>query len=319
MQLTHDILKRLDELEEKYAVMGQDMLSYLDGLLYADYLTYWDYIHLDTLLSLQSPKTPFPDEYIFITYHQITELYFKLCLQALEQLAATEKLTATFFTRQVDRLNQYFSQLIHSFDIMVDGMDRQEFLKFRMSLLPSSGFQSAQFRFIEVMSTDLVNLVHHAKRDEVTIDSSFDELYPNMYWKSGAIHLVTGRKTLTLDQFEHKYNDQLRQLVRRMRHHNLRRLYYRLSEADQADPALREALRTYDHGVNVQWGLSHLRAAGRYLHQKPTVIKATGGTNWQKYLPPHRQRIAFFPELWETEEWENWGHLPATDEKREHA
>jgi tryptophan 2,3-dioxygenase len=65
-------------LQEKYNAMGQDMTSYLDGLLHADFLTYWDYIHLDTLLSLQSPKTPFPDEEIFIMYHQITELYFKL-------------------------------------------------------------------------------------------------------------------------------------------------------------------------------------------------------------------------------------------------
>ena len=59
MKLTHEMLDRLDMLEQKYAVMGQDMLSYLDGLLYADYLTYWDYIHLDTLLSLQNPRTPF--------------------------------------------------------------------------------------------------------------------------------------------------------------------------------------------------------------------------------------------------------------------
>lgn len=51
----------LEKLQQKYAAMGQDMPSYLDGLLYADYLTYWDYIHLDTLLSLQNPKTSFPD------------------------------------------------------------------------------------------------------------------------------------------------------------------------------------------------------------------------------------------------------------------
>ena len=62
MELTPEIKDKLDKLQEKYAAMGQDMSAYLDGLLYADFLTYWDYIHLDTLLSLQSPKTPFPDE-----------------------------------------------------------------------------------------------------------------------------------------------------------------------------------------------------------------------------------------------------------------
>jgi len=68
------ILDKLEALQAKYAAMGQDLNSYLDGLLHADYLTYWDYINLDTLLSLQHPITPFPDEEIFIIYHQITEL-----------------------------------------------------------------------------------------------------------------------------------------------------------------------------------------------------------------------------------------------------
>ena len=53
------ILEKLGQLQEKYAAMGQNLSSYLDGLLYADYRTYWDLIHLDTLLSLQRPQTPF--------------------------------------------------------------------------------------------------------------------------------------------------------------------------------------------------------------------------------------------------------------------
>ena len=78
MELTPEIKKRLELLSEKFAVMGQDMTSYLDGLLYSNYLTYWDYINVDKLLTLQNPKTDFPDEMIFIMYHQVTELYFKL-------------------------------------------------------------------------------------------------------------------------------------------------------------------------------------------------------------------------------------------------
>jgi len=96
MQFTPEITERLDLLQQKYEAMGQDMASYLDGLLYADFLTYWDYIHLDTLLSLQSPKTPFPDEEIFIMYHQITELYFKLTLHECKQIAAKKILPPSF-------------------------------------------------------------------------------------------------------------------------------------------------------------------------------------------------------------------------------
>ena len=80
------IQSQINKLEEKYKNSGQDLSSYLDGLLYQRYLTYWDYIHLDTLLSIQVPRTHFPDEEIFIMYHQITELYFKLILHEQKQI-----------------------------------------------------------------------------------------------------------------------------------------------------------------------------------------------------------------------------------------
>src|ERR1700754_3180726 len=101
MPFSPEIETRLALLQEKYEAMGRSMASYLDGLLYADFLTYWDYIHLDTLLSLQSPKTPFPDEEIFIMYHQITELYFKLSLHECNQISGHPDLTVKFFTERV--------------------------------------------------------------------------------------------------------------------------------------------------------------------------------------------------------------------------
>jgi tryptophan 2,3-dioxygenase len=87
---SEEILNQLEKLEQKYDALGQDLSAYLDGLLHSDYLTYWDYIRLDSLLSLQTPKTSFPDEKIFILYHQITELYFKLILNEQEQLIFSE-------------------------------------------------------------------------------------------------------------------------------------------------------------------------------------------------------------------------------------
>lgn len=311
MELTHDILERLDQLEEKYGQMGQDMLSYLDGLLYADYLTYWDYIHLDTLLSLQTPRTPLPDESIFIIYHQITELYFKLILQAIEQIQYAEQLDLARFKRQLQRINRYFDALAHSFDIMSEGMDKEEFLKFRMSLLPASGFQSAQYRKIELRSAPMHHLVHPAKRDQVTADDDPATLYPLLYWKSGATELATGKKTLTLRQFELKYSDEFLRLAGQMRSRNLWACYNRLPEAEQRDEELVALLRAHDHNANVRWPLAHLKSAVRYLDRKPQVIEATGGTNWQKYLPPRFQRVMYYPELWSEEERSTWGRRPS--------
>src|SRR3954464_3610902 len=125
--VTTEIVDKIKRLEEKYAAMGQDMSSYLDGLIYADFLTYWDYIQLDVLLNLQHPRTPIPDENIFIIYHQITELYFKLTLQAIEQICLSETPSAQVFSVQLKRINAYFKNLISSFEIMVEGMDKDQF------------------------------------------------------------------------------------------------------------------------------------------------------------------------------------------------
>jgi tryptophan 2,3-dioxygenase len=313
MEINPEHLARLQQLEQKYAAMGQNMESYLDGLLHADYLTYWDYIHLDTLLSLQTPRTPIADERIFIMYHQITELYFRLILDAIEQLAATENPTIDFFKRQISRVNRYFQQLTGSFDIMVEGMDRDEFLKFRMSLLPASGFQSWQYRKIEIASSDLLQLVHPSKRELAQGVSEVKLLYPILYWKNGATELATGKKTLTLRQFEAKYSTPIIHYAEKMQTKNLRQLYLNLPKNDQNDPELLNLMRHHDLNANVRWPLSHYRSAVRHLETKPNVIAATGGTNWQQYLPPMMQLVIFYPEIWTDEERKNWGKFQEID------
>ncbi len=308
MQLTHELLDRLEKLEQKYAAMGQDLLSYIEGLLYADYLTYWDYIHLDTLLSLQNTRTPFPDERIFIMYHQITELYFRLCIDAIELLSEGEEVPdPALFKRQLERLDRYFRHLTHSYDIMVDGMDREEFLKFRMSLLPASGFQSAQYRIIEIMSTDFYRLAHARVREKVGPDTPAEQIYEVLYWRSGATELATGKKTLTLRQFEEKYGETFVRLAHKMKARNLWQLYLKLPEEARKDKDIIRLMRAHDLNVNVRWPLMHYRSAVRYLDRKPQAIAATGGTNWQKYLPPRMQLVMFYPDLWSEQERANWG------------
>ncbi len=302
------ILQKIEALEAKYAAMGQDLSAYLDGLLHADFLTYWDYINLDTLLSLQHPITPFPDESIFIVYHQITELYFKLVLHELEQLAEEAPRTSAPFLERIRRVNRYFEALTHSFEIMVDGMDRDQFLKFRMSLLPASGFQSAQYRMIEIRSTSFDRLLHPDHRD-AHVDHSpgdLDDLFEKIYWKAGAVELATGKKTLTLKQFEDKYGSVLLELAENVHGVNVRALWSELPVHEQTDE-LRQALRWLDVNVNINWPLSHYKSAVRYLQKDPEDIAATGGTNWQKYLPPRFQKRIFFPELWNAQELEDWG------------
>lgn len=298
-----DLQDQLKKLQEKYAVMGQDLSSYLDGLLYADYLTYWDYIHLDTLLSLQNPKTQFPDEKVFIMYHQITELYFQLVLWELEQIAAKENLDEKFFNDRLDRVIRYFKALENSFEIMVLGMEKEQFLKFRMALLPASGFQSAQYRLIEICSTDMLNLVAPSERPKLDAQD-VDQQLEKLYWRFGATELASGKKTLTLRQFEEKYMTEFRERGMKFKDRNLNQLYKKHFVGNKE---VERRLREFDTLSNVLWPLAHMKSAGHYLHKDPEDIKATGGTNWQKYLPPRFQKIMFFPQLWTEQEKADWG------------
>lgn len=321
MEFSQDILDRLSKLNDKYEGMGQSLGNYLDGLLLSNYLTYWDYTHVETLLTLQNPKTDFPDEVIFIIYHQITELYFKLSLHELEQIGHNgrnilpngqdlgwkDKIDVKFFIARLTRVNRYFEALTKSFDIMIDGMEKEQFLKYRMALLPASGFQSAQYRKVEICSTDFLQLVDKDVRKNYNSQSSLDEMYEHIYWKQGATELASGKKTLTLEQFEKKYSEDFKALALEYSDKNVWAKYKSLSAEDQANPELIQALRQLDQNVNVNWPLVHYKSAARYLQQDDTDIPATGGTNWQKYLPPRFQRRIFYPELWNQEELDNWG------------
>lgn len=320
MELSESTLQRIKILKEKYASIGQDIDSYLDGLIYANPLTYWDYIEVDALLSLQKPKTDFPDEKIFIVYHQITELYFSLISHEIEQICKNGKnvsdigedlgwnneLSTDFFIERLIRINKYFEALTHSFDIMRFGMEKEQFTKFRMSLLSASGFQTASYRYIEIASTDLRYLVHESKRDELA-NADIHEQLDNIYWRRGAIVEETGEKTLTLRDFEAKYLDDFHKFADQYQPMNLWKKYKGLSAEGQQNPKLIKELRELDVNVNINWPLVHFRTAARYLARGKGESKGTGGTNWQNYLPPRFQRRIFYPELWSEKEMDEWG------------
>jgi tryptophan 2,3-dioxygenase len=306
MELTPEIIEKLERLEKKYAAMGQDMVSYLEGLIHTDYLQYWDYVHLDVLLNLQHPRTHWPDEKIFIIYHQITELYFKMCMNEFDQILNHPSLEADWLLKRVNRLTNYFRCLIDSFSIMVEGMEKEQFLNFRMALLPASGFQSVQYRQIEISATDFIHLVDKDHRTDGRKQESIAELFNFIYWKKGATELSTGQKTLTLQQFENKYDASLLALAEARAGNNLFSCYKSLPESP-AKEKLKEALRLFDQQVNINWPLAHYKSAVRYLQRRPEDIAATGGTNWQKYLPPRFQKRIFYPELWSEQEIGEWG------------
>lgn len=302
-----ELLKAIDE---KYRSMGQDPDVHLSGLLHSEPMTYWDFIQVDALLGLQTKRTNLPDEMVFIMYHQINELLFKMILWEIDQVAHHQVTTAKF-AMHLDRISRYFDMLASSFDIMGDGMELEQYMKFRDTLTPASGFQSAQYRLIEFSSTDIINLIDGRFRQNFDASDTANA-FEHLYWQAAGKNYQTGEKTTLLRNFEKKYKTEFIDYIDRFRTANLWAKYNSLPEHERSDARLVAAMRHYDHTVNVRWVMAHLNAARKYLGD----AAATGGSDWQKYMHPRYQRRIFFPGLWSQEELENWGITNLEDYRR---
>lgn len=123
--------------------------------------TYWDYIKVENLLSLQAGLGDDDDaleneEVLFITIHQIDELWFKLILREVrsvrnlfaQPLVPEQSLAAA--VRGIHRTAELLTSVAGHFSLM-ETLTTRDYLGFRDKLSPASGFQSAQLRQIEIM------------------------------------------------------------------------------------------------------------------------------------------------------------------------
>ena len=307
MEITNKTQEKLDALDQKFKAIDQKLDTHLEGLLWQKPITYWDYIQTDALLNLQIQRSTLPDEMVFIMYHQVNELLFKMILWEMEQICHHENITTTFFTERMNRITRYFDMLTTSFDIMGDGMEVGQYLKFRNTLTPASGFQSAQYRLIEFASTDLINLIDARYRENIDRNTPYEHAFEHLYWQAAGKDYKTGKKSYLINEFERKYKKEFIEFMEKYNTINLWRIFKKLPEADQQNQDLRAAMRHYDKTVNITWVMGHFNAAKKYIESESGPQEATGGSDWKKYMLPQYQRRIFFPELWTQEELDNWG------------
>ncbi|PXY40301.1 tryptophan 2,3-dioxygenase [Flavobacterium cheongpyeongense] len=309
MNTTDNSESILNEIDLKFKAINQKTDVQLEGLLWSKPITYWDYIQTDALLNLQIQRTTLPDEMVFIMYHQVNELIFKMILWEIDQIADTENIQAVFFSERLSRITRYFDMLANSFSIMENGMEVDQYMKFRNTLTPASGFQSAQYRMIEFGSTDVLNLTDRRYRagfdDNTDVETSFEHLY----WQAAGKDYHTGEKSYLLQEFEKKYKGQFLRQMSAFKTKNIWQKFIQLPIEDQQNSQLIKAMRHYDYTVNVTWVMQHLNTAVKYILESGKGNgEATGGSDWQKYMHPKFQRRIFFPKLWTEEELSNWGN-----------
>ncbi len=302
--------KKFSEVVDRFNDLGIKAETQIEGMLYAKPITYWDYIQTDALLNLQTQRTVLPDEMVFIMYHQVNELLFKMILWELNQVSecSDESLTVEFFKERLARISRYFDMLTSSFTIMKDGMEVEQYLKFRNTLAPASGFQSSQYRLIEFGCTDWINLIDKRFVKDLPQNISEKEALEYMYWQAAGKDYKTGEKSYLLKEFENRYCETFVKAMKDYEKTNLWQKFVKLPLEAKSDKGLIEAMRHFDKTVNVVWVMGHYEAALKYLESNPGETKeATGGSDWKKYMLPQYQKRIFFPDLWSEEEKANWG------------
>ena len=249
-------------------------------------LTYGTYLRLPELLDQQLPESdpPAHDELLFITIHQVYELWFKLLLAELTDARDRMMAGESYLPRvRLERCLAIERVLISQVDV-IDTMTPQDFLAFRNKLAPASGFQSAQFREIEFLSglkdPSYINRFRGlTDTEQATLKLRVDE--PSLW--DGFL------ETLRRAGFEVDSYDARMAALRTIAHE--RAQYGQLWD-------LAEALVDHDQAWSL-WRARHVLMAERQIGTKP----GTGGSAGGAYLRS-RVELRFYPELWELR-----GHL----------
>ncbi len=244
-------------------------------------LTYGSYLRLDGLLSSQRLESdpPAHDELLFITIHQVYELWFKQLLHETETARDAMFDDQLWWARHLLARMHVIERLLVSQVDVLETMTPQDFLVFRQLLSPASGFQSVQFRELEFISgakdpsfvrrfrglTDEETVRLHRRLDEPTLWDAFlavmsrrglavgsdDEI-------AGSLHAVAHDRSAHFDVWE-----------------------------------LSEALVQHDE-LAAAWRARHVVMVERMIGART----GTGGSSGSGYL---RSRLAmrYFPPLWE--------------------
>lgn len=254
-------------------------------------LTYNGYLKVHELKQLQICQSDpaHHDEYLFIIIHQTYELWFKLILHEIDTifdlLDKSKTRRATFYMRRSIEIMKLLVQQIH----ILETMEPRDFLGFRYSLSPASGFGSSQFREIEFAAgARHAGLLEHFKTDPA---------YPSLKARyearslGEAFYELLRRQGFKLPESTTKSSEAEQEAFEQQRLQELLQLYIDEDKyGDQHDFA--EALVEFDELLFL-WRAHHVIVVERMIGFK----RGTGGSEGVGYLQSTLNKRCF-PDLW---------------------
>lgn len=253
-------------------------------------MSYGAYLDIDTLLSAQKPLSDHHDELLFIVIHHVQELWMKLIIRELEVATACVRegdLRPAF--KGLARVSRIQRQLVEAWDVL-STMTPADYLAFRDVLGQSSGFQSWQYRLMEILlgARDEFMLKPHAHDAALTarLRAAFDA--PSLYQE--ALRLVARRGIPVPDAVlnatpseRHVENEGVVEAWAVIYRNSNE--YFDLYELAEELVDLEDAFQ--------QWRFRHVTTVERVIGMRT----GTGGSAGVAYLRRALER-RFFPELW---------------------
>jgi tryptophan 2,3-dioxygenase len=241
---------------------------------------YWSYHNLPALLACKRPPTASMDEDLFIAVHQVCEIAFHQIV--IDQDRALDALRAALSNETIaplDETHYFLARVIRLWRTVNVTMpiltDLRAFAQFRTSIGPTSGFQSFQFRRIEIQA---------GVRER--------------YWQGGTAD-AKGQLHVAETEFDRQHGPDVQRWLEQHREHNLARYWGRLREVLQRQPELarRDDVRTHIGDLReidralLTFHKAHLNLAVEQL-RRVGVDVGTGGTSFKQYLAKFEVEVA---------------------------
>ncbi len=256
-------------------------------------LSYNKYLRVQDLIGLQDclSDPAHHDELLFITIHQTYELWFKQILHevdaAIAQMNEDRPASAARAMRRVVEIEKILVNQIH----ILETMTPISFLGFRDELNPASGFQSMQFREIELSSGFRdEKMLHDFREDEFASERltmrfaspSLGDAFYALLRRRG-LDAPADDAGLAEEENRKLYGRRTRAVLEILTHFEERYEEFQLAES----------LIEHDEYFAL-WRAHHIAMVERMVGAK----RGTGGSEGVGYLRT-TLRKKFFPELWE--------------------